>query len=169
MRCDDVLDLLEAYLADDLDGHRREALRAHLRSCRGCRQAAMRHDPSLMFSTASPTEPAAARVEQVTQAVLGQIRQQRLEQRLGRRRQPWLAVAAVVVLSVLGVSGWRLLAPDEALQVPTPGDVQVVDLPSPPPRIEVDMAGEGVRVYQYADQQDADTAVTFIINPELEL
>ena len=28
MRCDDVLDLLEAYLADELDGHQRAALRS---------------------------------------------------------------------------------------------------------------------------------------------
>jgi len=169
MRCDDVLDLLEAYLADDLDGHRRDALRSHLRSCSSCRKAATLHDPTLLFITASPSEPAAARVEEMTQAVLGQIRQQRLEQRLDRRRQPWLAAAAAVVLSLLAVTGWRLLAPNEAGQAPTPDEVQVADAPSPPPRVEVDMTGEGVRVYQYADQQDADTAVTFIINPELEL
>jgi hypothetical protein len=45
----------------------------------------------------------------------------------------------------------------------------VAEAPSSPPRIEVDMVGEGVRVYQYADQQDGDTAVTFIVNPQLEL
>ena len=129
----------------------------------------MRRDPSMMFAAAYPTEPAAVRVEEVTQAVLGQIRQQRLERRLDRRRQPWLAAAAAVVVSVLAVFGWRLLAPDEPVQAPTSGDVQVVDVPSPPPRVEVDMAGEGVRVYQYTDQQDNDTAWTFIINPELEL
>jgi anti-sigma factor RsiW len=169
MRCDDVLDLLDAYLADDLDGHRRDALRAHIRSCSSCRHAAIRHDASLIFVSARPAEVAGAHVEEVTQAVLGQIRQRRMERRLGRRRQPWLAAAAAVVLSVAAVIGWRLLAPGTNAAAPISSGVQVVDAPSPPPRVEVDMTGAGVRVYQYADQRDADTAVTFIINPELEL
>jgi len=30
------------------------------------------------------------------------------------------------------------------------------------------MAGEGVRVYQFAQEDDADTAVLYIVNPALE-
>lgn len=169
MRCDDVVGALDEYLADSLDGARRDALRAHLRSCGRCREVAIGRDPSLLFVLARPSEPDPARVEEATRAVIGQIRQQRLERRLGRRPRPWLAAAAMVVVSLSAVVGWRLLAPDAGSPAPAGGEVQVADSPSPPPRIEVDMSGEGVRVYQYADRQDSDTAVTFIVNPELEL
>jgi len=167
MRCSDVPELLDAYLADALDEPRRTALRSHLRSCGRCREAAVRIDPSLLFVAAPPGEPDPGRIEDVTRAVLMQVRQQRLQRRLGHRR-PWLAAAAAVVLSLIGIAGWRLLAPGSASE-PAAMGAQVAEAPSPPPRIEVDMAGEGVRVYQYADQQDGDTAVTFIVNPQLEL
>jgi hypothetical protein len=73
-----------------------------------------------------------------------------------------------VVVTLIVVAGWRLLAPGGTEPAPAVG-AQAAEAPSQPPRIEVDMAGEGVRVYQYADQQDGDTAVTFIVNPQLEL
>jgi hypothetical protein len=38
-----------------------------------------------------------------------------------------------------------------------------------PPTVEVEMAGEGVRVYQFASDGDPDTAAYFIVNPALEL
>lgn len=168
MRCADMPELLDSYLADVLDGPRRNAVRSHLRTCTPCREAAVQADPSLLFVAASPGEPDPARLEDVTRAVVAQIRQQRLQRRLVHR-QPWLAAAAALVLALIAVAGWRLLAPAGGSEPVPAVDAQVAEAPSPPPRIEVDMAGEGVRVYQYADQQDGDTAVTFIVNPQLEL
>ena len=168
MRCADMPELLDSYLADVLDGPRRNAVRSHLRTCERCREAAVQADPSLLFVAASPGEPDPARLEDVTRAVVAQIRQQRLQRRLVHR-QPWLAAAAALVLALIAVAGWRLLAPAGGSEPVPAVDAQVAEAPSPPPRIEVDMAGEGVRVYQYADQQDGDTAVTFIVNPQLEL
>jgi anti-sigma factor RsiW len=168
MRCADMPELLDAYLADALDGPRRNAVRSHLRTCERCREAAVQADPSLLFVAASPGEPDPARLEDVTRAVVAQIRQQRLQRRLVHR-QPWLAAAAALALTVLAVAGWRLLAPAGGSEPAPAVDARVAEAPSPPPRVEVDMAGEGVRVYQYADQQDGDTAVTFIVNPQLEL
>lgn len=169
MRCDEVVAVLDEYLDDTLDGVRRDALRAHLRSCGRCREVAIRRDPSMLFAVAPRSEPDPARVEETTRAVMAQVRQREIQRRLGRRPRPWLAAAAMLVLSLAAVVGWRLLAPGSGPQDPHRGGVQVADSPSPPPRVEVDMSGEGVRVYQYADRQDADTAVTFIVNPELEL
>ena len=40
--------------------------------------------------------------------------------------------------------------------------------PQPPPQVEVDMPGEGVRVYHFASEDDRNTAVLFIVNPALE-
>lgn len=171
MRCDDVHELFDAYLAEELDGHRRDALRAHLRSCGACRAAAMRHDASLLFAAAAPVEPDPARLDDITRSVLGQIRRERLARRIEPRRAPWLAAAAVAVLSVAAAISWRQLSAPEPGDVGSPPvrpAVQQVES-SPPPRVEVNMPGEGVRVYQYADGQDGDTAATFIVNPELEL
>ena len=168
MRCTDIPDLLDAYLADSLGEPRRDAVRSHLRTCERCREAAVHADPSLLFVAAAPGEPDPVRVEDTARAVIAQIRQQRMQRRLGHRR-PWLAAAAAVVLSLIAVAGWRLMAPGGGLKPVAVTDARVAETPSPPPRIEVDMAGEGVRIYQYADQQDADTAVTFIVNPQLEL
>ena len=168
MRCADLPELLDAYLADALDEPRRAAVRSHLRFCERCREAALDADPTLLFVAAPPADPDAARVEDLTRAVVAQIRQQRLQRRLVHR-QPWLAAAAAIVLTLAAVVGWRLLAPGGAAGPAPATDAQVAEAPSPPPRIEVDMAGEGVRVYQYADSQDGDTAVTFIVNPQLEL
>ena len=38
----------------------------------------------------------------------------------------------------------------------------------PPPRVEVDMTENEVRVYQYATEDDATGAI-FIVNPAMEL
>jgi len=168
MRCADMPELLDSYLADVLDGPRRNAVRSHLRTCERCREAAVQADPSLLFVAASPGEPDPARLEDVTRAVVAQIRQQRLQRRLVHR-QPWLAAAAALVLTLIAVAGWRLLAPAGGSEPAPAVNARVAEAPSPPPRVEVDMAGEGVRVYQYADSQDGDTAVTFIVNPQLEL
>jgi anti-sigma factor RsiW len=148
-------DLLDAYLADALDEPRRNVLRSHLRACERCREAAVHADPSLLIVAAPPSAPDPGRVEDVTRAVVAQIRQQRLQRRLVHRHY----TRPAVVLALM-VAGWRLLA----LRRPDPPRRRCRwRAPSPPP-VEVDMAGEGVRVFQCADQQDGDTAVTFIVN-----
>ena len=101
---------------------------------------------------------------------MGQIRQQRIDRRIHGRGRQWLAAAAMVVVSLVGVTGWRLLSSDggEAPMLAV-AQVQATEQTVPPPRVEVDMPGEGVRVYQYADEDDSDTAVYFIVNPAMEL
>jgi hypothetical protein len=152
--------LLDAYPADALDAPRRTALRSHLRSRGRCREAAVRTDPSLLFVAAPPGEPDPGRIEEVTRAVLMQVRQQRLQRRLGHRR-PWLAAAAAVVLSLIGIAGWRLLAPGSALE-PAAMGAQAAEAPSPPPRIEVTWRR---RCVTSMPTSRTATAVTFIVNP----
>jgi len=169
MRCDEFLEHLDSYLADTLDGPDRASFREHLRNCSRCREVAIQAEPSLLFSALPSQEVDARRIENVTGAVLGQIRQERLERRLHRHRGRWLAAAAAIVMMVAGVTGWRFLSPDGGEVPPAIAEVSRTGESSPPPRVEVDMPGSGVRVYQYADQQDSDTAVYFIVNPSLEL
>jgi len=170
MNCETFEGLIEAYLADDLDDLRRRGFREHLGSCGTCRDKAVEADCSLILSAAPPRQDDAQKIEAVTQAVMGQIRQQRIERRLHRPRRRWLAAAAMVVVTLMGVTGWRLLSPDDGDDTTLAVvEAKAVERPAPPPRLEVDMAGEGVRVYQYADDDDGDTAVYFIVNPAMEL
>jgi hypothetical protein len=77
------------------------------------------------------------------------------------------AAAAVMVISV-GLA-WRSMVGDESagqLAVETARDVEAQ---VSPPTVEVEMPGEEVRVYQFATDGDADTAVYFIVDPALEL
>ncbi len=170
MNCETFEELIEAYLADDLDDPRRRAFREHLGSCGSCREKAVGIDCSLLLCAVPPRAGNPEKIEAVTQAVMGQIRQQRIERRLHPPRRRWLAAAAMVVVSLVGVTGWRLLSTGGDGAVPeTVAAVQAAEQSAPPPRLEVDMAGEGVRVYQYADDGDGDTAVYFIVNPSMEL
>lgn len=169
MHCSEFSDLLEAYLEDTLDGPTRRAFREHLGGCDGCRMVAVQKDPSLLFCFGGAEEHDPGRIEDLTRAVMGDIRRQRLRRRLHRPSRGWLRAAAAVVISVAAVMGWRLLSPANVDAPQSIVAVQPTEQVNPPPRVEVDMAGEGVRVYQYADQQDADTAVYFIVNPAMEL
>ena len=107
-------------------------------------------------------------------AVTARVRQERLERRLGERRQPWLAAAAAALVVVGAGVVWRLMPPTSpaTLGVP-PATVTAAEAPGPekrtePPRVNVDMPGEGIRIYQYAQEPDDDTAVYFIVNPAME-
>ena len=160
--------MLSAYLEDRIDADERLDFREHLGACAACRQIALAEEPTLVFVLHPPREPRAERVEACIAAVTGRIRHERIERRLRGRRGGWLAAAAaLVVAATMGVM-WRtaprpadpILSPPEV--VATSSDEEV----SPPPRVEVDMPGEGVRVYQFA--QEDDTAVYFIVNPAME-
>jgi hypothetical protein len=68
-------------------------------------------------------------------------------------------VAALAWLSVSGGGGPASMASAPATEAES----------AAPPTVEVEMAGEGVRVYQFATDGDPDTAAYFIVNPALEL
>lgn len=109
------------------------------------------------------------RVAAATASVMSQIRQQRLAHRLHPRRRFWLAAAAAVAVTFAGVGGWWLSRGDQH-SAPTAA-VEAKDATSPnplPPRVQVDMPGEGIRVYQFADEGNEGTAVYYIVNPALE-
>jgi anti-sigma factor RsiW len=181
MSCDDYRELLRAYLDDSLDEVRRTGFRAHLRSCPECRELAVAEEPTLMFSLAGGREPSRDRIEACVTAVVAGVRQDRLQQRLRHSRRRWLAAAAAVVLAVIVGAAWWInaggsgetptlqadahesAAADPVAEAPAPSVVE------PPPRVEVDMQQEEVRVYQYAIGDDASTGAVFIVNPAMEL
>jgi hypothetical protein len=74
------------------------------------------------------------------------------------------------VIVVGGTAAWQLLPGGGDVQPAASGRTQAVsNTNSEPPTVEVEMSDEDVRVYQFADDDDTDTAVYFIVNPALEL
>lgn len=181
MSCESYRELFSAYLDDSLDEVRRTALRAHLSGCDECRDAAIRLEPTLALSLAGQSEPREERIEACVTAVMAGVRQEKLERQLKPGRRPWLAAAAAVVLAVIASTVWWVNSggPGEtpALQadaqlVETADQTVVEDAPAvvePPPRVEIEMPQEEVRVYQYAIGDDASTGAVFIVNPSMEL
>jgi anti-sigma factor RsiW len=170
MNCGIFRELIGSYVDETLEEDRRLWFRTHLRECPTCRESALREEPSLFFAMAPavPGEPDA--IEACVTAVTGRIRQDRLERRLHRRHRPWLAAAAAAIILVSGGVAWRTMigggigSPQPAVEAQRGSEPH-----SSPPTVEVEMPGEEVRVYQFANDEDADTAVYFIVDPALEL
>ena len=81
------------------------------------------------------------------------------------RRDP--AAVAVMVIGVGTV--WRSTPEDEATAaLGTAEQAEIGHDRQPPPSVQVEMANERVRVYQFAEDGDGDSAVYFIVNPALE-
>jgi anti-sigma factor RsiW len=180
MSCEAYRELMDAYLDDSLDEVRRTGFRAHLRSCADCREIVVRHEPTmgLVLNAGAPVDE--ARVEACVTAVMSGIRRERLERRLRPSRTPWLAAAAAVVIAVVAAGWWwqsqdgpAAPAPLQAEAAAEP-DVEATTETTAaprvePPRVEVDMTEEEVRVYRYAIGDDASTGAIFIVNPAMEL
>jgi len=175
MRCDNFRRQLQPYLAEELDGDVRAAWRDHLRSCAECREWAVADEPTLLLVGLPVRTSDPRRVDACAEAVTALIRQERLKMRLRRGSRAWLAAAAAVLVLTFAGLVWRLL-PGHAVTGPVPQATPVAAVMTeepdssrrPPPQVEVDMPGDGVRIYHFATDEDADTAVLFIVNPALE-
>jgi anti-sigma factor RsiW len=170
MQCSEFRNTLEHYLDDVLDENRRESFRRHLRACPECRSWAIGVEPTIVFAAVETPAPNPDRIAACTASVMAQIRQQRLARELRPRGKWWLAAAAAAVLAVVvGGAGWwvarddRSSAPASAVEAHDPSGEEML-----PPRVQVNMPGEGVRVYQFADDGNHDTAMYYIVNPALE-
>ena len=169
MNCEVFRDQLGSYVEESMDQDRRRWFRHHLRECSECRKWALSSDPSLIFAVDDEVVIDPARIEACTAAVTAQIRQQRLTRRLHGRRRPWLAAAAAVAMVVSAGLIWKSYFGGAELQPLAAVESSVEESGTTPPTVEVDMPNEDVRVYQFADDEDDDTAVYFIVNPALEL
>ena len=167
MNCRQFRDMCDAYLEEALEEDRRADFRRHMRACEACRGWALDADPTLLFAVADERTADPAGVETCAAMVTAQIRQERLGRRLKRRRGPWLAAAAAALLVVLGTLAWRVVPGGGG--APATLATGAASEEAAPPTVEVEMGGEGVRVYQFASDGDPDTAAYFIVNPALEL
>lgn len=172
MDCKIIQTQLEDYCADRLDESQRAEVREHLAGCQDCRVQAIAFDPTLMFAAMSISETDHQRVERCADSVATMIRQDRLQRRLRSPRRTWLAAAAAVLVVLTGSVLWRTTAhgPVGSSATPTVGPVVAAATETaPPPRVEVEMGEENLRVYQFSDAGDENTAVYFIVNEAMEL
>jgi predicted anti-sigma-YlaC factor YlaD len=181
MSCEVYRELLPAYLDESLDEVRRAGFRAHLTSCSECRELAIAAEPTLIFSLSRRSGPSSERIEACVTSVIAGVRQERLQKQLRPSRRPWLAVAAAVMLAIIASTAWwmrgnqavglpQIQADAHEVEVLVPTAVEAMPAPAePPPRVEVDMIQEEVRVYQYAIGDDGTTGAVFIVNPAMEL
>jgi hypothetical protein len=173
MHCDQFLVRIDAYVADDaddMDDAERRSFRSHLETCRTCREVAFASDPTLLFAAVPRREPDSARIDACAQAVSALIHQDRLEKKMRRRAPRWMMAAAAVLFLMIGIGAVWMGSP---LSIDAGSELAIAtEVPAPdvdPPQVEVDMSGEGVRVYQFAQKEDANTAVYFIVNSAMEL
>jgi hypothetical protein len=160
--------MVASYVDETLEEDRRKWFRHHLRECASCRAVALEHEPTLVFTAARAKGATPETTEACAAAVRARIRQDRLQRRLSRRR-PWLAAAAAAVVMLSGGLAWRTMVGDEGTGGETVGTGQDRHSWVSPPTVEVETAGDDVRVYQFATDGDNDTAVYFIVDPSMEL
>jgi len=170
MSCKEFREMLGPYLDEALEEGEMRAFREHLRQCAECRGWAVAEDPSLLFVLTPEVAPDPAKIEECAVAVTAQIRQRRLSRRLHRRRNRWLAAAAAMMIVAGGGVIWKTQLGGNGGSEPAAFEASAgVEPPTTPPTVEVEMAGEDVRVYQFAADTDDDTAVYFVVNPAMEL
>jgi predicted anti-sigma-YlaC factor YlaD len=164
MECERFREHLNAYVAERLEGVERLEWRDHLRGCRDCRGWALGEEPTLWLAVEAPSVAEPARVEACVTAVTTMARQQTISRRLSGGRRWVLAAAAVAVLALGGLL-WSLGGMGGGVVT---ADGRPVDSGLPAPDLEVEMEGEGVRVYQFTGDGEEDTVVAFVVNPALD-
>lgn len=165
MQCEDFQSRLADYLAEKLDEDRRSQFRQHFRECPGCRNLALAEEPTLLFMLSSSVDgDNHEAVDDCVAAVARMIRQDRLVERLERRRQPWRYAAAAAAVIALSLGAWWLGGGGDG--APIENLVAQDDEVDQSPKVEFEMDGDGVRIYRLANDEEA--AVWFVVNPELE-
>ncbi len=173
MNCGDFLRRIDAFVADTMEGPEELDFRKHLRTCTACRQEAVARDPVFLLSAVPLREPTAEQVQSCVGAVTALIHQDRLQRQVRKPRWRWMAAAAAAVMAVGAGLAWWSGQPgfDEKDHLSSESGVSVASHREklPPPRVEVETPGSDLRVYQYADTDDGNTAVVYIVNTSLEL
>ncbi len=74
------------------------------------------------------------------------------------------------MIMIAGGLSWKVMLGGIETPIPATAEIHLHDNARPvPPTVEVEMAGEEVRVYHFAADEDDETAVYFIVNPAMEL
>lgn len=137
MNCRSWRDDVELGFVDRMDRQQRQQFLTHLESCRPCRDAAAKVDPTLVFSLLPAAEVEDAEVDEVRRTIQALRRVRALEATWNRRVRQGLAASAFAALLLAAV----VLVPhrpqpESSVEVPFAGAVGVgsglVDLPPTP-------------------------------------
>jgi hypothetical protein len=164
--CREVTRLRGAFLALELDRVSETEVRGHLAECASCRAELAAVDAAAAFALRLGEIDVPEDASFVSE-VLGGIHQRRVERGLIHRRRGALAVAAGLIVVVLG--GWALLRDRGAVQPP---DIAAGPRSAPVVVVEpafVEVEGEGVRLYQFDRTPQDASQVVLIVDPQLEL
>ncbi|MBP1620970.1 MAG: putative zinc-finger [Acidobacteria bacterium] len=164
MTCEHARELIPAFVGLELASADELAFREHLVACAGCRAALEEVEPAtaLALRLPGPTDDGDAFVA----AVMGGLRQRRVERRLGGRSWRWLAAAAAVAAAFF--AGTRVPRGGEPVtSAAVPSTAAPAIRPAEGAFIEVE--GKGVRLYQIGDPTAGDVAVAVVVDPTLEL
>jgi anti-sigma factor RsiW len=169
MNCEIFRKMIGSYIDETLDEDRRDWFRSHLRECVACRNRALREEPSLFFTAAQDPPVNVEAVEACVSSVTARIRHDRLERRLNRNYRPWLAVAAAAIIVLGGGIAWLGMTGYGLPSKPSAESSRSFEVKTPPPSVEVEMESDTVRVYQFAAEDNSDSAMYFIVDPAMEL
>ncbi len=169
MNCEIFREMIGSYVDETLDEDRRGWFRSHLRECVACRNRALREEPSLFFTAAQDPPTDTEAVEACVSSITARIRHDRLERRLSRNRRPWLAAAAAAIIVVGGGIAWLGMTGNGIPSRSSAESFRNLEAKTPPPSVEVEMESETVRVYQFAADDNSDSAMYFIVDPAMEL
>jgi len=171
MKCSEFLKNLPRYLEETLDGSQRKLWREHLNQCSSCREKAFAQEPSLILSAGLSQTVDQAGVEACLANVSSMIRQEKLKKRMGHPEKWWYAAAAAVFLMISASFIPRFsieTAPGRTAET-VPTVVASDHGGTQPPRMDIDMARDGLRIYQFADSSDENAVAYFIVDESLEL
>jgi hypothetical protein len=171
--CLEVHRLADRFLALELERGAEAEVRAHLDGCASCREMLISLEPAqrvVGFGSAIRGDED----DRFVSEVMAGIHQRRLERTLGHRRR-YLAVAAAILVAVLGATiAVRRLTPPAHTTVAQATAAAAPTAParvarSAPAFVEVDRAG--VRLYQLTADAGSNTPVqvAFIVDPNVEL
>jgi len=171
MNCSEFLKILPRYLEEEIDGIERRSWREHLNQCSSCREVAFGEDPSLILSAGLSKTVDQEGVDTCIANLSSMIRQEKLQRRLGHSSKWWYAAAAAVFL-MISANFLPRFSPEaglgqsaEAIPTVVASDHHEVQ----PPRMDIDMVRDGLRIYQFADSSDENAVAYFIVDESLEL
>ncbi len=165
MTCEEVRELIPAFVALELEPEAERLTREHLTACAACRAAIEELEPAYALALRLPAD-AEGDAEAFVAAVMGGLRQRRVERRLRGGRWRWLAAAAAVVIAFLAGTQVRRGSEPAATAALSPTAAPAV---RPAEGTFVEVEGKGIRLYQITDPADPGVAVAVVVDPALEL
>jgi anti-sigma factor RsiW len=173
--CSRLGELLVGRDEDRLTRAEERLLRAHLATCVSCADAALRHDPVLLFARAAAVDALTAEArERFVEGVVAAAATARAGRRLRPRRAGAILRLAASVLLAAAVAGVWLARDREPgrPEPPAPALAGTGEIPAPsgelPPAVET-VGGAGAVVYQFPPTTPGEPTVVFVVDRNADI